>query len=117
MNTGKKIDKKVEELWGKVCQQIITAIKITKKFSFDDIGHLPNPSIGELLERLRVFDDVVSLLLDHAEVFDLDYTQKRQLLNCKQLVNNMERLASAIDGENQADYEAAIKELEQQAFI
>jgi hypothetical protein len=111
------IEPKVEELWGKVCTQIHTALKLTKRFAFEDIGHLPTPSVKELLERLRVFDDVVGLLLDHAEVFSLDYTHTRLLLNCKQQVNMMERIVSAINANNLSDYEAAVEALEKQAHI
>lgn len=117
MNASKKIEPKVEALWAKVCEQLLTALNLTKKFSFDDIGHLPNPSIGELLERLRVFDDIVSLLLDHATVFEIEYSHTRMLLNCKQQVNVMERLANAISADNQADYDMAVRELENQAHI
>lgn len=115
MSPGKKIEPKVEALWAKVCVQIDTALKLTKLFNFEDIGELSDPSIEDLLERLRVFDDVVSLLLDHANVFGLEYSTTRTLLNCKQQVNAMERLASAIQAGNQDDYESAIRELERQA--
>ncbi len=117
MSINKKIEPKVEALWSKVCEQIVTALKMTKTFTFEDIGNLPNPSINDLLERLRVFDDIVSLLLDHTSVFDIDYTHTRLLLNCKQQVNLMERIANAISADNQADYDEAVRELEKQAHI
>ena len=98
-----------------MCENISSALRLTKLVNFENIGALTNPSIQDLLERLRVFDDVVSLLLDHASVFDLDYSHTRMLLNCKQLVNNMERLANAIQAGNQADYDAAVSALEKEA--
>ncbi len=109
------IQNHVEQLWAKVFASVTAVIRQTKVFTFAEMGVIPTPNVHQMLARLQIFDSVIDVLLKNADTFELEYEHTRPLLNCKVQVANMEKLAAALNANDQEGYDAAVKALELQA--
>ena len=102
----------VETAWAAVFETANTVIHAHAAFGFSEFEAKINPSITHLLMGLKVVESV----LDTIYASDLlDYSEKRLILNAKQQIGLIQRVAEALkDGKNE-DYEAAIAALTAQA--
>lgn len=106
---------RVEKVWGKVFSASNKVISQAKNFGFSGIEIIPSPNIHDMLVRLQVFSAVIDILVTHAELFEVEYAETRLLLNAKEQITRMERVAAALKANNRADYIEAISTLESQA--
>lgn len=111
-----EVKEKVESLWAKVFQSSNNVLHQHKIFGFTGIELIPQPNIHERLVLLQVLSAIIDVLLNSAGGV-LEYEQQRQLLNAKSQITTMEQLATALKGNNQSDYEAAVAALELQTVI
>ena len=102
----------VERAWSAVFETANTVIHAHAAFGFSEFEAKINPSLTHLLMGLKVVESV----LDTIYASDLlDYDEKRLILNAKQQIWLIQRVAEALkDGKN-ADYDAAIEALTAQA--
>ncbi len=115
MDVSDDVKVQVEALWAKVFESVTTVIRQTKTFSFAQMETGPVPNIHQMLATLQIFDDVIDVLVKNASSFGLEYEHTRPLLNCKVQIANMERMAAALQANDQDEYATAVKALETQA--
>jgi hypothetical protein len=77
----------------------------------------PNPNIHMMLINLQMFDALINIILTNAEVFDVDYEDTKLLINSKQQIIRMDRVAAALQANNLNDFNEAMIELERQAVF
>lgn len=105
--------KRVEELWARVFESSNKVLHQHTKYGFDGFKHVPRPNVHDMLVTLQIFSAVIDVLL----ATDMDYDPKRQLLNAKTQITNMERVALALDNHSREDYEEAVEALDKQAVF
>lgn len=106
-----KVAVKVELLWAQVFESSNRVLNQHLKYGFAQLSDAPRPNVHDMLVTLRVLDSMMDVLM----TLELPYDQSRQILNAKAQITNMERVALAIDAQNEADYTAAVELLDRQA--
>lgn len=107
-----KIKERVNKVWDAVFAASNKIIVQAQKYGFHGIEAIPNPNIHVILGQLRIFSAVMgSLVGDEA----LEYEETRLILNAKEQLMRMERIAIALVAGNREDYDEAISALERQA--
>jgi hypothetical protein len=110
------IRQKVSEVWGKVFDASSQVIKHANIFGFLGMGIIPSPNIHEMLVTLQIFSSIIDILITNADKLDIiGYEETRLMLNAKEQITRMERLAAALQANNKEDYELALVALEKQA--
>lgn len=108
------IKQKVTEVWEKIFAASSRVVIQAQHYGFSGM-ELPAPNIHEMLVRLQIFTSVIDILINHAEKLNVSYDDTRLMLNAKEQLTRMERLAAALRANNRSDFEAAIRALENQA--
>jgi hypothetical protein len=111
------IKDRVEKLWGKVFESSNKVLHHNKVFGFTGIEVIPSPNIHQMMNTLRVIGFVIDILLAGAEKNNLDHDARRQLLNAKNQIANMEQVAAALKIGDRDDYEVAVEALDKQMVI
>ncbi|MDH1522520.1 hypothetical protein [Achromobacter mucicolens] len=111
----KEIKETVEELWATVFQNSNRVLHQAKKYGFLGIELIPSPNIHEMLISLQLASAYIDVLLTNSVIASLDHDSTRQLLNAKEQVTNMERLAFALKANDRDDYDRAVEALRRQA--
>lgn len=110
-----EIREKVEEVWAKVFKASNAVLKHGKDYGFLAMEIIPSPNIHDMLNSLKIISYIINEFIDSATDLNVDYAQIRLMLNAKEQIARMERVALALKANNKGDYEIAIGLLESQA--
>lgn len=106
------LPKAVEAAWEAVFATANTVISAHSSFGFTQLEAKINPNLNHLLMGLKVVESV----LDTVYASELiEYDEKRLILNAKQQIGLIQRVAEALKNDNNADYDSAIEALTNQA--
>ncbi len=106
---------RVEQVWAKVFEASSKVLKHANNFGFSLMEIVPSPNIHEMLVQLQIFSSVIDILVNNAEKLNIDYDDTRLMLNAKEQITRMERIAAALKAENKKDFTEALEQLEKQA--
>lgn len=109
------IKEKVLKVWGSVFQASSKVISHANNYGFLGMEIIPSPNIHEMLITLQIFSSIIDILITSAEKLDVDYDEIRLMLNAKEQITRMERLAAALKANNRDDFDRALASLEEQA--
>ena len=104
---------RVQKAWNVVFAASNKVLVDEKRFGFTGMGVIPDPNIHQLVVLLRALDAVLNSIA--SEFDDLAYDDTRLLLNAREQITRMERVAAALRSNNIEDFNDAIQMLEQQA--
>jgi|GEM_PF-5740102 len=106
------IKAKVEELWEKVMLHTNALISDTKAFGFDFVTVIPEPDVYQMLKDLVEVRRVLDLVHDHALSL-MSYDQIRKIINARDNISRMEKVALALEAKDRTVYDDAVKQLSQ----
>jgi hypothetical protein len=112
-----KFPEEAERLWAQVFKASNRVLHQHKMHGFDGIELVPNPNIHDVVVTLKAFDTAIESLIEAADLVNMPYESRQQLLNAKAQIANMNQLASALKAKRQKDYDAAVEALQKQAVI
>ena len=104
---------RIEQVWSTVFRSSGKVLLDAKIYGFEALGELPAPNIHDMVRNLKVYGAIIDILYEG----NLPYEQQRQLLNAKNQITNLERVAAALIAGCRADFESALSALEKQAVI
>lgn len=70
-----------------------------------------------LIVHLNIFSAVMNILVTQGMETGVDYDQTRLILNAKEQLTKMERVAAAIIANNKKDYQMAIQDIEKKTSL
>lgn len=80
------------------------------------MGVIPDPNIHQMRITLTAVESLLDMIIDHH--FDkLEHDQARMAINAREQLRRMERIAIALQTNDEMEYDAAIAELEKQIAI
>lgn len=106
------IKARVNKVWEEVFETTSIVITQSRKFGFLGMEIIPDPNIHQMLVTIRLLDNNIDTFIDNEE---LDYEEKRLMLNAKTALTKMESVANALTNNKREDFNIAIAELERQA--
>lgn len=112
-----EIKQKVEEVWAKVFEASNRVLKHANNFGFSMMEIVPSPNIHEMLTTLQIFSSVLDILINHADKLGIEYDETRLMLNAREQLTRMERVAFALKANNKEDFDLWLRELERQAVF
>lgn len=110
------IREKVLEIWGRVFKASNKVIKDARDYGFLGMDVAPDPNIHKLLVSAKFLAGIVTFLVDQAEQRD-DMESVRLLLNAKEQLLRLERLAIELKANNENGFNQVLAELNAQAVI
>lgn len=110
------IPARVEIIWNRIFTASNKAIKDAKNFGFLGMEIQSNPNIHQMLVSLSLLSTVIGFLVTQAEARD-DTDSVRLLINSKEQLLRLERLANELRAKNEDKFNAILVELESQAVI
>lgn len=105
---GNDVKPTVEALWEKVFLYSDVVIKHSRDFGFEGM-HKPQPNIHQLVLYVGLLEGAVDTLVEDA---DASFEEIRLMLNSKRRLGSIKAAAKALIRKDQADFDAAIKDLE-----
>jgi hypothetical protein len=111
LEQDREIQEKVYKLWERVFEASNKIVAQAQNYGFNSIEIIPNPNIHQILHLLRGFSGLITGLIDD----ELGPDQIRQLINAREQLIRMERVALALVNDDQVEFERAVAELESQA--
>ena len=111
------IKKRVDKIWEHVFKDSNTVLRQSKLYGFYCMQEGPRPNIHAMLIQLQMFSVIMDILISQGPDAGIEYDQTRLLLNAKEQVTRMERVAAALKANNKEDYNSAIEALERQAVF
>jgi len=112
-----EIKQKVFKVWETVFAASSKVISHANNFGFLGMEIIPSPNIHEMLAALQIFSSIIDILIVSAEDLEVSYDEVRLMLNAKEQLTRMERLATALKANNRSDFNLALQDLERQAVI
>ncbi|MHB1299321.1 MAG: hypothetical protein ACYCY8_00450 [Burkholderiales bacterium] len=109
------IKDKVIEVWSKVFEASNRVLKHANNFGFSLMEIVPSPNIHEMLAALQIFSSVLDILINHADKLGIEYEETRLMLNAREQLTRMERVAFALKANNKEDFDLSLAALEKQA--
>ena len=108
----KRIKKIAYELWEVVTQSANAVIFQANKYGFALIEVEPNPNIHQMLATIRGIEKLIDGIIDDSEFFGaMDHDDIRRILNAKDSLNRMQRVALSLQESNEEDFNTAVEEL------
>lgn len=107
-----QIQELVQEIWADVFGKANKILTAHTRFGFTEIEKGMNPSLQAIVLSLKTIESSLDSL-DSSGV--LDYEEQRLVINAKTQINNVQRVALALDQKDQDEYEKAIEILRKQA--
>jgi len=107
-----KIQQRVAKVWAEVFLASSIVIDHSKKYGFLGMEIIPNPNIRQLLLSVRLLEEMIDTFINHEE---LEYEEKRLMLNAKKQLTMMNLVAAALTAGNHEDFNVAMNSLETQA--
>lgn len=110
-----EIKQKVADVWAKVFDASNRVLRHANNFGFTLMEIVPSPNIHEMLATLQIFSSVIDILITHADRLGIEYDEIRLMINAKEQITRMERVAAALKANNRNDFNVALADLERQA--
>jgi hypothetical protein len=101
-------------MWEEVFNASNSVIGQSKKFSFLVMKDLPNPNIHTMLARLQSYTEVMDKIIQNVAILDVEHDEVRLILNAREQLRKLERLAKALTDDNEEEYNICIEALEKQ---
>lgn len=109
------IKEKVIKVWSGVFEASSRVLTHANNYGFRGMVIIPSPNIHEMLISLQIFSSIIDIFIASAEKLNVDYEEIRLMLNAKEQITRMERVAAALKANNREDFDAALTSLEGQA--
>ncbi|CAG9932417.1 hypothetical protein [Candidatus Nitrotoga arctica] len=109
---SEEVKKRVEKVWERVFLNCNSVLRQSKIYGFYCRQEVPHPNMNALIVHLNIFSAVMNILVTQGMEAGVDYAQLKSILNAKEQLTKMERVAVAINGNNKTDYESAILNIE-----
>ncbi|CAN7476557.1 hypothetical protein [Caballeronia sp. LjRoot31] len=110
------IREKVLDVWARVFKASNKVIQDAKNYGFLGMDVAPDPNIHTMLVSSKFLAEIVTFLVDQAEQRD-DTESVRLLLNAKEQLLRLERLANELKANNEDGFNAVLSEINAQAVI
>lgn len=110
------IPERVEIIWTRIFDASNKAIKDAKNFGFLGMEIEADPTIHQMLVSLSLLSTVISFLITQAEARN-DTDSVRLLINSKEQLLRLERLANELKAKNEDRFNEILLELESQAVF
>lgn len=107
----------VSKAWADVFTTSNLVIKHSGLYGFNGIELIPNPNIHQMLASMNVVSDMLNRVIENLGYIDLDHDSTRKLLNAKQQIVRLERVAAALVAKDEDLYNEAIAEVCKQAVV
>jgi hypothetical protein len=107
---------KVQDIWARVFAASNKVIYDASNYGFLGMEVAPDPNIHKMLVSAKLFTEVMSMLILEAENRD-DTESVRLLLNAKEQLVRLERLANELKANNEDGFNAVLNELNSQAVF
>lgn len=75
----------------------------------------PDPNIHTMLGSLQIFTDFMDKIIANAGILNVEHDEIRLILNAREQLRKLERVATALIDNNEDDYNIWIAALEKQA--
>lgn len=108
---GNEVSPTVEDLWNLIFQCGEIVIKHSRDFGFEGM-HKPQPNIHHLVLYVGLLEGAIDALTEDG---DASFEEVRLLLNTKRRLATMKVAGKALKQGNRGDFEAAMKDLQNQA--
>jgi hypothetical protein len=108
MIIGNDVQPTVEALWDKVFQYSEVVLEHSRDFGFEGM-HQPQPNIHQLVLYVGLLEGAIDVLTEDANATPEEI---RLMLNSRRRLGSIKAAAKALIRENQEDFDAAIKDLE-----
>ncbi len=110
------IKKRVFTLWDQVFSASNKILVDAKIYGFSHMDVVPDPNIHQMRLTLSVVESLLDTIIDHH--FDkLEHDQARMVINAREQLRRMEKIAIALQTNDQLEYDNSIAELEKQLAI
>jgi hypothetical protein len=110
------IRSKVQDIWARVFKASNKVIRDAQNYGFLGMDIAPDPNIHTMLVSVKLFAEVMNMLVIEAELRD-DTESVRMLLNAKQQLILLEKLANELKANNEAGFHEVLAEINSQAVI
>lgn len=107
-----EVKRRVDKVWERVFLNCNSVLRQSKIYGFYCCQEVPHPNMHALIVHLNIFSAVMNILVTQGMETGVDYDQTRLILNAKEQLTKMERVAAAINANNKKDFKIAIKDLE-----
>lgn len=107
------VRERVKRAWNVVFTASSKVLVDEKRFCFEGMGIIPDPNIHQIVVLLRTLEAALSTVA--MEFDDLPYDETRLILNAKEQINRMERVAIALKANDKEAFTEQISLLEKQA--
>jgi hypothetical protein len=111
---GTQVDPDVERLWAAVFRCSGIVIQHAKKFGFTGMT-VPDPNIHDLLIYVKLVEGAIDALIEDPEAISPE--ELRLLLNANKQMATLKRVALTLQQGSHEGFEAAMRELENQAPV
>jgi hypothetical protein len=112
-----EIKDRVGKIWEEVFFSSNKILSQSKKCAFAVMKVIPNPNIHDMLVSLQIFSFQMDRIVDNIEILGIDYDDVRLVLNAREQLRKLQRVATALLDDNEHDYNVAIEELDKQAVF
>jgi hypothetical protein len=109
------VKERVERAWASVFKTSNAILYQAKYYGFYCMQEIPDPNIHAMLVKLQMFTALFDIIIAQEDVPGVEYEQTRLMLNAKEQLARMGRVAAALKANNREDFDKAILEVETQA--
>ena len=106
-----EVKRRVDKVWERVFLNCNSVLRQSKIYGFYCCQEVPHPNMHALIVHLNIFSAVMNILVTQGMETGVDYDQTRLILNAKEQLTKMERVAAAMNANNKKDFKLAIKDL------
>lgn len=104
----------VEKIWEGVFHTTDRMLKVHHAFGFSEFEKQMNPKLENVIKALNVLETILDAMYGSGI---LDHDDARLVLNSKQQIILVQRVAEALRGNSEADYTAAMENMAKQAVF
>lgn len=104
----------IERVWDGVFETTDRMLKVHAAFGFSQFEKQMNPKLETVLFALNVLEQILDAMNGSG---DLEPEETRLVLNAKQQILLVQRVAIALRTKSEGDYEAAMAEMAKQAVF
>jgi len=111
-----KIKKIVYDLWSIVTKNANRVIYQADRYGFAQIEVKANPNIHQMLATLRGIEKLIDGIIDDSEfIGEMGHDSVRHILNAKDALNRMQRVAISLNDKNKDDFDESVAALKNTA--
>jgi hypothetical protein len=111
------IRQRVAIVWEEVFTASNKVISQSKKFDFLIMKGIPDPNIHTMLGKLQIFTGFMDKIIENAGILNVEHDEIKSILNAREQLRKLERVATALIDDNEDDYNFWIAALEKQAVF